>query len=312
MAARKILKAGAAACLLLGVLLTGCSADDSADQPPAETLEAPRSFGIFLGDELGLIDFAVRRLRNECLADAGYPQDLELMEDTPSRPFRNLVVTEDYFGPDTEEEARAKGFGHDVPAQPGRVVSGDHHYHMHLEHCEDEAYAALGPDSRRIVEAYQELGTDLSAKFSAALVNKIEERMPDASERLLNCLEEAGYTPTDEETFLEEPDPRLLGVEFGGLEQDDPAAAQSSPEEAEGTVQVTPSVPAMEYVPTPEESELAVVWYGCRAEIGLTDALKAAAGEAQAEIVAEYEDAFRELNPSIQELGRVAAEVIVE
>lgn len=296
--------------IVTALIAAGCAQEPTVPHADGSVVGARNSFDIFLGEELGLIDYAIRRVRNECLADAGYPQNLNDMEQGPTRAFPNLVVTERSFGPTSEDEARRVGFGRDSAAQPARIVSFDANYDINLERCERQAHTVLGPRSEEVIASYYELGNLLSSEFTRAMVDLIDRDLPGIAQELLVCLRSFGYEPLDRERFLNEPDPAEFGIAFGDLEADPSGASTWQPDRVEGTVQFGPPIPALRYIPTPEESELAVAWFQCRHETGLTETLISSLERAQAEIIMEYEEALTELNPQIQDLARKAAEAL--
>jgi hypothetical protein len=64
------------------------------------------------------------------------------------------------------------------------------------------------------------------------------------------------------------------------------------------------------YVPTPEESKLAVAWYQCEQETGRTKANLVAAAEVQRELVEKHAATLLELNPRIEQLAKSAAGLV--
>jgi hypothetical protein len=295
-----------AACMVLAGLLLASCGDGGGDEgatPAGQPKSTNQSFDIFLGDKLGLVEFAVQKIRNKCLAKAGYPQNLNGMMSAPKRTFPNLVITERRFGPTSEADAKRLGFGKDAAAQPARVVSFDPSYDKSFAKCEKEAKAAIGSDVQRVMDAYIELGNKLQAEFTAAVLKGIAEAKPKAHQELLDCMTAKKFVPSDAAAFLEEPDPKLFGVPFGDLEN---GGDSWEPQRKKGTVQVGPPVAAIRYVPTAQESALAVAWFQCRRSTGLSAALIEVASEVQTEIVARHEVQFEELNPQLLEMSRKA------
>jgi hypothetical protein len=260
------------------------------------------SFDLYLGDKLGLIDYAMRRTRNVCLAAAGYPQNLRAMSDTPVNPFTDLIVTASSFGPVDEETARRVGLGRDAPAQPPRIVSYDPSYDQNLERCETAAWNKLGKEAQADYHSYFQLGNDL-LDFRDQ-VNR--ELPPDLIPKILDCLAAKGYSLPDRAAYRHAPDLRMFGVKLGALEGHDDTW---QPSRTPGTVQVGPAIPARRYIPTPEESALSVAFFQCRMQNHYVDLAMAASAHVQAEFVKRYESQFIELNPRIEELARKAADM---
>ena len=251
-------------------LLAGCTTDtgaggDSGGHDP--TIRASAGDGsdhplaLFQGENLGLIDYAQLKLQNQCLAKAGYPQNLNTMLSGPRAAFPGLVITPRTFGPTTEQEARRIGFGWDQPSEPPAVVSYDPNYDRALDDCAKQAWKRLGQDGQRIYFAYYDLGNNLSKSLMKTITERLDPQLPT---KMLTCIRGKGYQPTDEQVFLKTPRPQLLGVRFG---QPDPGAGASwAPRKVPGTVQVGPAVAARQYHATPEEGALAVAWLQCRQE----------------------------------------------
>ncbi|MEV4630232.1 hypothetical protein AB0J90_28630 [Micromonospora sp. NPDC049523] len=292
----------AALAVLVGVLVTGCGSGPSEQLNKTSNTDR-QSFDVFLGDKVGVIDYAVNLVRNRCLADAGYPQNLQGMAGAPSVSFSYLKISAKSFGATSEDEARRLGFGLDAPAQPGRVVSFDPSYDKNLERCQGKAYDSLDSDTKRILNAYKDLGNLLFTEFGTAMERFIKDQIPDAAASLQRCLAEKGYRSTNEAAFLAEPDHRTFGVQFGDVEEGD----EWEPQRIKGTVQLGPPVPMKRYIPTAEESKLAVAWFQCRRDIGLTSRLIQFAREAQAEIVVRHESQLLELGAEIERVARAAA-----
>lgn len=291
---------GGATVLVLVLSIGGISGCGNGGPEKKLPHDAKRSLDLYLGDKLGLIKFAMLKVRNRCLADAGYPQNLNGMADRPSNPFLSLVIRPGSFGPSTEEEARRRGFGSDRPSQPARIVSFDLNYDKSLERCETRAWEKVGEEAQATYHGYFQFGNDLLGptsdvhrKFDAELVPK-----------LLDCMEAKGYRVADRQAYLKAPDLAHWGVKLGTLEggQDD-----WKPERTPGTVQVGPPIPAKRYVPTPEESEMAVAMFHCNRQVGRFDRQMAEAERVQAELVTKHESTFAELNPKIEALARTAA-----
>ncbi|WFE23289.1 hypothetical protein O7621_08300 [Solwaraspora sp. WMMD937] len=290
--------------VLTGFLLMGCGTT-ATDGASRNASNGQQSFDLFLGDKVGVIDYALNLLRNRCLADSGYPQNLQGMAAGPTTSFPYLKISAKSFGPTSEDEARRLGFGLDAPAQPGRVVSFDPSYDRVLERCQKEAYDSLDSNTKKILNSYKDLGNVLMTEFSVAMDRFIENEMPDASTGLLRCLKNKGYRPDDEVAFLANPDHRGFGVKFGDVEGGED---NWEPKRVKGTVQLGPPIPAKRYIPTPQESKLAVAWFQCRRDIGLTPRLIAFSNTAQAKIVAQHEARLVELNTDIERIARDAAQ----
>ncbi|MEV8518076.1 hypothetical protein [Dactylosporangium sp. NPDC051484] len=286
---------GVAAGIVVG--LGGCGGDKPATIP----VNAQQPFDIVLGDKVGLIDYAVQRMRDTCMQAAGYPQNLQAIPDRPSNPYQSLTIKAQDFGPVTEDEARRLGFGHDTQGEPPRVVSFDPNYDLNLDRCKKSAEEKLGTDARETRQSYNGLVNDL-----LAYRREVTDNVPaDLPEKTLRCMESKGYTVADRAEFLKKPQPQRFGVKFGVL--DSVPEVTWTPPQVPGTVQVGPAIPARKYRPTAEESALAVAWFRCGEETGRIKHMVAAASALQLRYVEKYQDRLGELNPKIEALARNAA-----
>lgn len=292
---------------LTTLLLPVAACSESAAEPPADLAAAKsdQPFSLFLGEELGQIDYAQLKVRNKCLAKAGYPQNLNIMLGRPQNPFRHLVVTARTFGPTSAEEAKRIGFGRDSLAAPPTVLSFDPSYDKAYEECTDSAWRELSDDAKKVYYGYFDLGNKLSQPLSGA----VNERTGATAWRaLLSCLAGKGHRPQNEQEFLRTPTPALFGVPVGvdaaeGLDR-------WKPKQVPGTVEVGPAVPATQYQAGPAESALALAWFECRRDTGIDKQQLDVAVQVQRELVTKYESSFLELNPQVTRIAKQAAQLI--
>ncbi|SDJ02449.1 hypothetical protein SAMN04488074_101305 [Lentzea albidocapillata subsp. violacea] len=291
--------------LALCVLAAACSAE----QPPpplSPGLEPPQPYDIVLGRQIGLIDHTQQKIRNRCLADAGYPQDASVMLAQPVDSFEFLTMSERDFGPTSEDEARRLGFGQDTIAAPGRVASFDANYDRNLERCSEQAWAKLGPDAHKTFTDYYELVNTL-----ADYHRDVDAAMPpDMPAKVLDCMAGKGFTVPVREEFLKKPAHQQFGVTYGKL--DGGAEDAWVPRGVPGTVEIGPALPVRHYTPTPEESSVALAWFRCGRETGRMQAWFAAVQQVQARNVEKHQTWIDELNPKVEELARKAAAVAGE
>jgi hypothetical protein len=301
--------------MMFAVAVAGCTATEPEGSSPEPTelhaggaTEAlpTQPYDTLRGEELGLIDFAQRRLRDQCLADAGYPQNLEASADSqPGDAFEGLRFTVRDFGPTSEDEARRLGFGADFPGEPARIAGYDPSYGVNLERCDDQAWERFGDDAEEVYAAYLDL-FNLLAPYRAELEHEVPEDLPS---RMYDCLVDHDYR-TDRESFLAEPSYTQFDVPLGTVEHGPEEAWEPDPNSA--TVQVGPAIPARRYIPTPEESALAVAWYQCLEETGRVAAFFDAAVRVQQRYVDRYETQITELNDRLEPIVRAAAELVGE
>ncbi|MFC7533986.1 hypothetical protein [Actinoplanes sp. GCM10030250] len=296
--------------VLLALPLTGCSftgdEEPSTPRAAAQASAAARAkpsqpFDILQGEKVGLVEHAQAKIQFKCMADSGYPQNQEIGVPPPINPFEGLTIGAGSLGPMTEAEARRTGFGIDAVAERPALVSSDSNYDKAAERCDEKAWDTLGAGARETVWAYYELTNQLGP-YRKELDRKLPKDLPA---KLLDCITGEGYRAKDRNEFLKTPNPDQLGVAFGELE---PATARDwEPKRRSGTVDVGPAVPARRYLPTPEESELAVAWYRCRQKTDMLNAYLSAARPVQQAYVDRYESQITELNAKVEELSRKAA-----
>ncbi|MFI7552210.1 hypothetical protein ACIBQ2_20955 [Micromonospora sediminimaris] len=297
----------AALVVAAAVLLSsaGCWQDERLPAADLSAAESDQPFSLFLGEELGQIDYAQLKVRNKCLAGEGYPQNLNIMLGEPRNPFRHLRITESSFGPASEAEARRIGFGRDSLSAPPSVVSSDPSYDDAYDRCTAEAWRALSDDSQDVYYAYFELGNKLSEPLMPLIDEGMGSQWP---QKLLSCLASKGHGPKDEAAFLKSPNPALFDVPVGT----DAAAGLDfwEPKRMPGTIEIGPAVPASEYRAGPAESRLAVAWFQCRRDTGMAREQLRVAVEVQRDLIEKNEHLFVELNPKVIDLAKQSADLI--
>lgn len=296
--------------LVAVALLTGCTlakpkTAGAAAPAPAAAADPDHPLALFLGQDLGLIDYAQLRLRNQCLAKAGYPQNLDVMQGAPRVDFDNLIITPRTFGPTTEQEARRIGFGLDQPAEPPAVVAHDTNYDKAMDDCSKKAWQQLGVGAQQTYLAYFDLGNKLSGALIPTITSRLDPQLPA---KMLSCMQGKGYHADDQQAFLRTPRPQLFGVRFG--DPDPGPGATWEPDRTKGGVQVGPGALARQYHASPEEGALAVAWLQCRQQTGLAEQQMIVAVQVQEELVAKYETTFDELNPQIRMIAKQASALI--
>lgn len=301
--------AGLAAVMTVAAL-AGCTTDQAkasagsvTTTPSAADQDSP--LALFRGQDLGLIDYAQLKVRNQCLAKAGYPQNLNVMEGGPRIVFGDLIVTPRTFGPTTEQEARRIGFGIDQAAEPPSVVSYDANYNSAMDDCSKKAWQQLGTGAQQAYLAYFDLGNKLSGALMPTITARLDPQLPA---KLLSCMQGKGYHADDDQAFLKTPRPSQFGVHFG--DPDPGPGATWQPDKHSGGVQVGPAAPARQYHASPEEGALAVAWFQCRQQTGLAAQQMSVAAQVEKELAAKYETSFDELNPQIQKFAKQATALI--
>ncbi|GIF02833.1 hypothetical protein [Actinoplanes siamensis] len=299
----------AAVSALLAFSTAACqdSNDSSAGKPSlsgdGDLKQDGFAFANYLGVEMDVIEFARQKGFEKCLAGFGYPQNMQAGKGRPYPTTSVFMTNPGQFGLVSEELARVKGFGSDPGWTPPVVASFDNNYDSAVDKCQASSWKPLGSDAEKVYFDYQDLGNELLPYRV-----EVDGRLPkDLPRKMMECIEAAGYQVPDEAQFLKTPQPQLLGITFGGIAAGEGAKWQPDP--AKHTVQVGPPTPERHYVPTPEESKLAVAWYHCQQQTGSTSAQLAAAAQVQREYVEKRADRLLELNPKIAAIAKKAAEL---
>lgn len=305
-----LLRVSSAALLVAG-LMAGCSSDDRASTDSVASVDSDAStaqpFDALRGKELGILRHSIRKLRNECLAEAGYPQNLTHMAQESGDDFAHVRFDLRTFGPVDEQEARRSGFGKDIPAKIARIVSFDANYDQELERCEQAASKKVGPEAQELSISYVELGNTLVGEFGKEYERLITPQLSELRTSLRDCLAEAGFQAEDPEDFVREPYPEKLGVRFGAHEST--SEETWSPERKEGTIQIGPAVPAKKYVPTEDEIDLAVAWSQCIQRLQFKERLMPLVISAQQTVYEWHEDQLAEHADRTVELAKKAADL---
>jgi hypothetical protein len=300
------------------LLMAGCDSAPEADSPdtpsPAATESVPtladpsgpQPVDSYQAEKLGQVEYAQLLIRNTCLAEAGYPQNLNtMMEYRPQGNYLRFHPS-NYLGFASEEDARERGMNRDKPAEPPYIISFDPDYDAALEQCEAQAWSSLGDDARATYEAYVNLGSQVND----VIVARVRPVLRAGVASLIDCLEQAGFgfRGTDEERA----GVGLLNLApyFVTTGHYEPTQEDWEPERIPGTVQVSPPVVAQDWIPSPEERELAVAVYRCDQQTRRLDEAWAAHYAAQVEAVGRFETTFAELNPKLDALAAEASAII--
>ncbi|SDT74794.1 hypothetical protein [Actinoplanes derwentensis] len=310
---RVVVAALVAALTVTGV--TGCESESGAE-PGSGSGDGKKSsadgnsgqaltFDLFLGDKMDFVDYAVRAMTAKCMSGAGFPQ-LQQAGNKQYNGFSAMLIIDraKFRGFANEEEARTVGFGQGQDAEPAPVVSSDPSFDKALKECDQKSDAALSKDSRAVLDAYGDLGNQLSG----GLAVWIRKSVPAAMETQLDCLGKSGFTVKDRALYLRQPyNVQQFGVPAGKL---DGTPYDWAPTKKRGTVEVGPAKPALKYLPSGKESELAVAWFRCDQESGRVEKLLEGAHQVEAEVVATNQDKLAELNPKIEAIAKKAAQLV--
>jgi hypothetical protein len=274
-----------AAALTATAVLAGCAKSD-----PPEPASAARDFDSFPDYQLGLVHAATQQAAAACMAAAGHPQLAGIDPTLPPADSNHLRVSEASFGPPNEEHANRLGFGLDKPAEPPFVISSDPKFDRALEDCTARAWEQLGRNAKQTYSDYVALGETMNADYTHRMTS---EPRSAVHERFLDCLSDNGFPVPDRAAFLRDQTPSHFGIRFGTLE---PTMTTWKPRRVPGTVEVSPPVPGRRYLPTRDESRLAVAFVRCNQSTGRTSQLLALARRIQAEVARENATTIAQLD----------------
>ncbi|TDD57723.1 hypothetical protein E1263_22430 [Kribbella antibiotica] len=257
--------------LLLPFLLAACGT--TPPQPAAIVLPITRPsapsqpYDAFRGDLLDAIVATVLADRDQCMAKAGHP---ELQKNTAARPvtgsFNDLRVNLGSFGATSADEARQRGFGRVLPAAPPAVRNSSRSFADAIARCTQEANAHRGPNAGEVQSRYYDLGNQLRMALRPVYADTMPDRF---AVPILACLQREGFRSKS-------ADVRTFGVQF---------AKQATP-----------------YVPTSQESALAVAWYECTTAAGWPRFQLNRALALEVTAVRRFKPQLDELTPAIEAL----------
>jgi hypothetical protein len=223
--------------------------------------------------------------------------------------FSGLFADLDTAAPDfavvSDEQARAQGFGRDERVQKANVVSFDAGFDRAFVACRNDAGEEIGHEvakvERQVADLYNKVGDE---RVEAMNSPKERAETDQAVHALLACVEQRGFRPV-------KPGVRTLeafgiGRPAGRHEGAEPPAPERKP----GTIAVLPAVPARRYVPTPQESRLAVAAAQCARQTGYAERIGAQWTRLLRDALAEHEAEIVELRPKVEQIAKSAARVV--
>ncbi|MEV7661983.1 hypothetical protein [Paenarthrobacter sp. NPDC089316] len=274
---------------------------------PSTKVDENDPYNGYLSKELLNINSSLTELQFKCYSSNGYPEFLEVLPDQKADDFRTLAETPDFsstfnsYGEmpwrASAEEARMRGFGHDLTPLVRSVVVMDAAFSAVQQDCHGWAVKKIGGDPS-LIRNYTTLGNTLASELNAAA----EKMRPALNDRVFACMSEKG-TPVDKNGPNKNP---VWQVDF-----QIPTGNASEPPWPDltkgGSVVINPGRPGTAYMPTSEESRAAEVMYQCSVDIGAQREWQQTLTEAKASAIAAQEGQLSELNPLIKELAKSAA-----
>ena len=316
------------ALLVLTLAATGCVAGDGpsvAESPAASAVSdetenaevgpkglvgGPQPFDLLRPDDVRLVNAALRKLQERCLAKAGYPEfeqhPVPIGGDVVSGDFARFELVE--LGPRSEAEARTGGFN---PASSlygpepfeGLVVH-DEAFEGVSDACRREATAAFPAGAVAAADALDELASQFEKELNARL--RSDPRSLRLAEERLACLEDAGYhSARSDHLPVVLAVPEMFGVPRGQHVVDVPGDEPTG----SGVIEVlTP--PQTHYEPHPEEVKFAIADLRCRRSLDYDRRIWEVAVSIEEAIVAEHEATLTELGLRLDEALRYATEIL--
>ena len=276
----------AAVCLTLAI--TGCSTGKLRPLPAAafsKVVLPPGStqpFDAIRGDLLKDIDDSLRRYDYRCAAAAGFtPTPISKVRE----PFHDLKFREGDFGTTDLEVARRDGLlaggelidpSNEAPNQTARTAE-------EIARCDRKARALLTKDTTAAYDDYMSLANDLASQY----FTKMSTQYQPFRLRLFTCVETKGWHADDRTALSNDADLRKHY-----------RVATAQPRVNAATGKET-------YLPTQNETSLAVALATCRQQTGYSRNVFARSRQIQGQIVAVNEAKLAEGNAR---LAQAAAE----
>ena len=308
----------------------GAAADDISDGEPPLDSGAVESITTAFDEVRAFLSqwhSGDRQPMAECLYDAGFPQDLELLElEARAEALRSsagsrLTIRPEQTGPYTESQAREFGMlgplwlSSELPSEPGKVVSTDPAYHAAAEACIDENREQFDQVDdaavRSISAASHDLGNAIRSRFARLIRN--DPGLETLNVERLACVRDSGYPDLDPagsspwDAALSE-----LGIEKGTeIEREIPDQNVRQLEEGEvGPDPVyTKAIPSWEvprgqntYVPSAGEVQFALAYVDCGEQVDFLERHEQLQIPIRAAVLAEFETEIIGLRERLQEL----------
>lgn len=290
----------------LAAICAGCTDDSPAGSTKASQVAADRvGVDVFHGDQVGLIEYAKNKLVAECMADRGYPQLAQAGVGRGEGFLSSLDVAPPDYAVADDEHARRYGFGNDQPATAPHVLSFDAGFDAAQGACRTEAHNRIGPEYAGVLNQLVDLFNQMSGEVANAMSSgPSQAEIDQVLGRVTSCLEAKGFYSNGQGTGR--LDSYGVGQRQGKF--DGPEAPE--PRRIPGTVEVLPAQPARKYIPTPQESALAVAAAQCSRDAGFGDKVAEVRLRIVREVIAKHEDVLTELTGKIDVIARQAAGLV--
>ncbi|GFH34488.1 hypothetical protein [Streptomyces pacificus] len=290
--------------LAAAAVLTACAAG-AAEAPDLTAVRADEvADEIFRAGDIDLIEYVRNRLTGDCMDRRGYPQLKRTGLSRRSRPFTDMNVRQPLFATRTDEQAMLLGFGEHRRPEAASVLSYDRDFDKQFERCRHAAVRRLGTEFSEIQNQSYRLYNVIADERDALLETPEEAAVAAAALRpLLACVEAKGFrqrTPGAQTL-----DSFGIGLPMGRHEGAEPA----EPKRVPGTVEVLPAVPERRYVPTADESRLAVASARCARQTGFGERTAAQRARIMKKAVAAHGSEIAALRPRVEKLVKAATKL---
>ncbi|NWL32645.1 hypothetical protein DM791_06970 [Paenarthrobacter nitroguajacolicus] len=259
-------------------------------------------YSAYRAQDLLTIYSAVTEITYECYAENGYVEFLEVLPEQKANMFRTLPSTPDYasaFGRltkapwfESEGEARKSGYGHGASAVVTSVYAMDVEFRDVARTCASKADEKL-PGSQAFIADYSGLGATLADALKAVT----DRNWDEVTEKIFACMATHDFPVSPSGPNMSPS----WAIDFGvplGVEP-----VPDFPQIIEGArIQVVPTSPAKNYVPTSEEAESAAVMHKCSVETGARESWEKAMIDAERGAISQNHVKLAELNAALPKL----------
>ncbi|WP_055710905.1 hypothetical protein [Streptomyces torulosus] len=289
---------------MAAVVLSACTAG-ATEAPDLAAVSADKvADEVFQADDIDLIESVRNGLIADCMAGQGYPQLKQAGVPQDAKPFTDMNVQTPPFAIRTDEQATLLGFGENSRPKVANVLSYDRGFDARLKKCQNKAEDKLGHEFSEVQNQSYQLYNDVADERDVLLKSPEEAEVTAAALRpLLECVEAAGFRQMV--SGARTLDSFGIGLPRGRYEGTEPPEPKRLP----GTVEIIPAIPERRYVPTAEESRLAVASARCARTTGFGDKIAAQRVRILRKVVGGHGSQIAELKPKVEALAKAAAKL---
>lgn len=290
---------------LAAVVLTGCSAGAANGDAYLNLSGDKVATEVFQAESISIMEHAKNVLQAECMDKRGYPQLKQSGMTQNDPPFSDLNDHGPQFAKLTEDEAGKIGFGEHRKPQKANVLSFDAGFDKAYEQCSTEAKRDIGAGYTEVIAAVSNLHNTIVDERENAMATEVERPQTiSAMNEFLDCLDGKGFRQIKPGT--RDLDHYGVGIATGKHEGTDSAP----PKRVRGTVETIPATAQRRYLPTPEETRLAVASVQCAQRTRYGEKIAEQRLRVLRQVLAKHETEINELRPKLQEMARKAAQLV--